>query len=143
MSFRQNHDSGNKAVTLLATCFVVLGGAITCTAIAVAADPAHLEATLIPVGGVVLGIAMLLWILRERPPESQARVKWGWLAHRTRKVAYRVKPRVPRGQRTPAPTGPPTADSIREITGRQSTWIPAATTRPQGPQSDATTPRSP
>jgi hypothetical protein len=141
MSFRQNHDSGNKAVTLLATCFVVLGGAISCTAIAIAADPVHPEATLIPVGGVVLGIVMLLWILRARPPESRARVPWGWLARRRkRRVAYQVKPRVPPSERTTAPAGPPTADSIREITGRQSTWVPAATTRPGPPQNDPHTP---
>jgi hypothetical protein len=137
MSFRQNHEGGNKAVTLLATCFVVLGGAASCTAIAVAADPEHLEAALISVGGVVLGIVILLWILRERPPESRARVMWGWLAgRRKRRVAYHVKPRVPPGERTAAPAGPPTANSIREITGRASTWIPAATTRPGPPQND-------
>jgi hypothetical protein len=141
MSFRQNHESGNKAVTLLATCFVVLGGAASCAAIAVAADPQHLEAALVPVGGVVLGIVTLLWILRARPPESQARVMWGWLARRKRKVAYHVKPRVPPAERAAPPAGPPTADSIREITGRPSTWVPTATTRPRSPPDDPHTPQ--
>jgi hypothetical protein len=138
MSFRQDHDSGNKAVTLLATCFVVLGGAASCTAIAIAADPEHLEATLVPVGGVVLGIVILLWVLRERPRESRARVMWGWLARRRKpRVAYHVKPRVPPAERAAPPAGPPTADSIRQITGRQSTWVPAATARPDAPQHDS------
>lgn len=139
MSFRQNHENGNKAVTLLATCFVVLGGAASCAAIAVAADPQHLEAALLPVGGVLLGIVILLWILRARPPESRARVMWGWLARRKRKIAYHVKPRVPRSERTAPPSGPPTVDSIREITGRPSTWVPSASTRPQSPQNNSHT----
>jgi hypothetical protein len=137
MSFRQNHESGNKAVTLLATCFVVLGGAISLTAIVVATNPQHLDVALTAVGGAISGIVILLWLVRARPPESRARVMWGWLARRRkRRVAYHVKPRVPPGERTPAPAGPPTANSIREITGRSSTWVPAATTRPQPPQND-------
>jgi hypothetical protein len=137
MSFRQNHESGNKAVTLLATCFVVLGGAVTCTAIAITTDPAHLEMALIPVGGAVASIVILLWILRERPAESGARAKWGWLGRRRRKVPYHVRPRVPKNERAPAPSGPPTADSIREITGRRSTWVPSAITRPKSPADNA------
>jgi hypothetical protein len=129
MSFRQDHESGNRAVTLLATCFVMLGGAASCTAIIISTDPAHLEMALIPVGAVMAGIAILLWMLRERPAVSGARTRWSWLGRRRRKVAYHVKPRVPKNERAPAPSGPPTADSIREINVRRSTWVPVTTTR--------------
>jgi len=136
MPLRQNHDGGNKAVALLATCFVVLGGAISCTAIAVAADPLHPESTLVPVGAVVLGIVFLLWILRDRPPECGSRINWNWLARRTkRRVAYKMQPKVPPSERASAPPGPPTAESIRAITGRQSTWVPASTSRAHDPRS--------
>ncbi len=70
MSFRQKHESGNRAVAWLATCCVGLGGAVSCAAIAVAADPEHLESALIPVGGVVVGmIVPALAIARPAPRE--------------------------------------------------------------------------
>lgn len=138
MSFRQKHDSGNRAVALLASCLVVLGGAVSCTAIAVAAEPEHVESTLIPVGGVVLGMIILLWLLRDRPPERHPWANWNWMTGRDkRRVVYRVKPKVPPSQRVTTPPAPPTAESIREITGRQSTWVPASTPRPGPPRKDS------
>ncbi len=139
MSFRQDHSGGNKAVALLATCCVVFGGLVCCTAIAVAADPEHVESALVPVGGVIAGAVVLLWILRDRPPESRLWSNWNWLAGRgKRRVAYRVKPKVPPGQRVVVPPAPPTAESIRAITGREPnglthTWVPTSTTRPKSP----------
>jgi hypothetical protein len=136
MALRPNHNGGNKAVALLATCFVVLGGAISCAAIAVAADPLHPESTLVPVAGVVVGIIFLLWILRDKPPETGSRINWGWLARRSkRKVAYKVQPKVPPSERASAPPAPPTAESIRAITGRQSTWVPSPTSGARDPRS--------
>src|SRR5262245_44857063 len=133
MSFRQKHDQGNKAVAWLATCFVVMGGAVSCTAIAVAGNPEHLEIALVPVGGVIVGTLLLLWLLRDRPPEG--RMTWHWLLARAkRRVAYRLKPRVPPRDRASHPPSPPTAESIREITGGQNTWVPASTSRRRPPQ---------
>ena len=138
MSFRQKQESGNRAVAWLATCTVVLGGAVSCTVIAVAADPNHLESTLVPVGGVVLGMLVLLWILRERPPESRLWTNWNWLMGRgKRRVAYHVKPKIPPCERVSTPPAPPTVESIREITGGQSTWVPASTARRRPPSSDS------
>jgi len=137
MPFRQKHDSGNRAVAWLATCCVVLGGAVSCTAIAAAADPEHLETSLVPVGGVVVGMIVLLWLLRDRPRESRLWTNWNWLlASKKRRVAYRLKPRVPSRERMSQPPAPPSVESIREITGGQKTWVPAATSRCQPPQSD-------
>ena len=138
MSFRRKHDSGNRAVAWLATCFVVSGGAFSCTAIAMAGNPEHLQATLLPVGGVVAGTILLLWLLRDKPPESRLMTNWNWLLRRgKRRVAYHLKPMLPPRDRVPNSPSPPTAESIREITGGQKTWVPASTTRRKPRGSDS------
>src|SRR5689334_21982723 len=121
-SFRQNHESGNRAVALLATCLVVLGGADTCATVTLVSDPEHPGLALARAGGVVAGIVALLWLLRERPRENRAKSIWGWLGRRRRrKVEFRVKAKLPPAQRSPAPPGPPTAESIRALSGGTST----------------------
>lgn len=141
MSFRQDHSGGNKAVALLATCFVVLGGAVCCAAIVMAGNPEHLESTIIPVAGVIAGAVFLLWLLRERPPASGRWTNWNWLTPDDKqRVAYKVKPKIPASQRVTTPPAPPTAESIRALTGREpgglkNTWVPAAAP-PAPPQSD-------
>lgn len=112
-----------------------------------AGNPEHLEATIVPVGGVILGAAFLMWLLRERPPESRHGAKWSWLAAKDKlRVAYHVKPKIPPSQRVTTPPAPPTAESIRAITGRESTglnsaglkstWVPATSSPAQPPQAD-------
>ncbi|MBI3864187.1 MAG: hypothetical protein HY290_20070 [Planctomycetia bacterium] len=132
MSFRQNHSSGNRAVTLMATCLVVLGGAITCGAIVLSADAERRGSTLLSTGATMCGIVVLLWLLRDRPRENRAKSIWGWLGRkRRRKIAYRVEARLPAAQRSlESPPAPPTAESIRAMTGRTSTWVPASTAPP-------------
>jgi hypothetical protein len=138
MRFSHDHHKGNRAVVLLATCLVVLMGAMTCGAIALAANPAKPLPTLIQAGGAVLGIVFLLWVLRERPPENHSKIVWSWLGRRRRRtVAFRAQARLPPSQRA-APPAPPTAESIRAITGRTSTWVPAAGAPTQGPASAST-----
>lgn len=137
MSFRQNHESGNRAVALLATCLVVVGGAATCVMVVVASDPEHPRSTLTTIGAVVAGAVVLLWLLRDKPPENRARSIWGWLGRRRRrKVAYRVRAKLPPNQRSSTPPAPPTAESIRAVTGGTSTWVPAAGTQHRPPSGD-------
>jgi hypothetical protein len=128
MAFRQKPDGGKRAVAWLATCFVALGGAIACTAIATGGDPEHLEATLVPVGGVVVGMIVLLLFLRDRPPETRLWTNWNWLLRRgKRRIAYRLRPKLPPCDRVPDAPAPPTAESIRNIAGGPNTWVPAST----------------
>ena len=125
-SFRQNHESGNRAVALLATCFVVLGGAGTCVLVALVSDPAHPGSALATAGAALVGVIALIWLLRDRPPENRAKSMWGWLGRRRRrKVEYHLRAKVPPSQRSPTPPAPPTAESIRGLTGGTSTWVPA------------------
>jgi hypothetical protein len=133
MAFRPNHNSGNKAVTLLATCVVVLGGAITCAAIGLAAESGlQKKSSLLWTAATTAGIVVLLWLLRDRPRENRAKVLWGWLARkRRRRVVYRAQARVPRGQHSSVPLSPPTAESIRSISAGANTWVPVSTDPPK------------
>ena len=126
MQFQHDPSRGRRAVAILATCFVVLGGAAACAAIAMSTDLAHPEAALLPIAGIVGGMLILVWLLREPPAVNHLKNRWTWLMRRRkRRVPYHVKPRLPPSERSPVPPTPPTAESIRQITGRQSTWMPA------------------
>ncbi|HEY3968448.1 MAG TPA: hypothetical protein VGM05_28125 [Planctomycetaceae bacterium] len=137
MGFRSNHNSGNKAVTLLATCLVVLGGAITCAAIGLSAESGlQKKSSLQWTGATTGGIIVLLWLLRDRPRENQARAIWAWLGRKRRRtVVYRAQPKLPAGQRSTAPPAPPTAESVRSITAGTNKWVPVSTAPPKRPSS--------
>jgi hypothetical protein len=131
MRFSHDRSKGNRAVVLLATCLIVLMGAIGCAAIALAGDPQQPLPTLILVGAAVVGIIFLLWVLRERPPENHAKIVWSWLGRRRKRtIAFRAQARLPPSQRAAAPPAPPTVESIRAITGGTSTWVPSANAQP-------------
>src|SRR5262245_56886432 len=126
MSFGHDPQRGKRAVALLATSFVVLGGAVSCAIVALVAAHNHPEAALLPVAGVMMGTLFLLFLLRE-PRENRLKTGWGWLSHRRkRRVPYRVRARLRPSERSPAPTGPPTIESIRQITGRVNAWVPVS-----------------
>ena len=132
MSFSHDHRNSNRAVVLLATCLVVLMGAMTCAVIALVADPAKPLPTLIQAGAAVVGIVFLLWIVRERPPENRAKIVWSWLGRRPKRtVAFRAQAKLPASQRAAAPPAPPTAETIRALTGGTSTWVPSANAPPR------------
>ena len=111
-----------------------------CAAIAFFADPEKPLPTLIQAGAAIVGIVFLLWILRERPPENHAKMVWSWLGRpRKRTVAFRAQAKLPPSQRTAAPPAPPTAETIRALTGGTSTWVPSA----NAPPGDAVAARKP
>jgi hypothetical protein len=139
MRFSHDHRHGNRAVVLMATCLIVLMGAIGCAAIALAGDPDKPLSTLIQAGAAVVGIIFLLWILREKPPENRAKIAWSWLVRRRkRKVAFRAQAKLPPSQRAAAPPAPPTAETVRALTGGTSTWVPSANAPPRGPANAGT-----
>jgi hypothetical protein len=141
-SFQENRQRGNRAVALLAACFVVLGGGASCTLIALSADVGQPEAVIFPIAGVMTGTLILLWLVREEPAVNRLKTGWSWLSgRRKRRVAYRVRARVPAHERYPCPPAPPTAESIRQITGRpdngrNGTWVAATSDDPPLPHND-------
>jgi hypothetical protein len=137
MSFRQKHDSGNRAVAMLASFFVVLGGAATCAAIVLSAGKENAETALLSIAGATVAMLTLLWLLCGRPPESRMKTGWSWLAGRPRRrIPYRVRAKLRPSERVSSPPAPPTVETIRAITGRQGTWVPAPGAPPQAPVVD-------
>ena len=142
MSFRRRHESGNRAVAVLASCFVVLGGAATCAAIVLSARVENPEAAILSIIGATGVMLTLLWLLFGRPPENRMKTGWSWLSRRRRRrVPYWVRPKLRPGERVSSPPAPPTVETIRAITGRQSTWVagPVAPSRLPEAASEAST----
>lgn len=133
MPGRQDHEGANKAAALLATSFVVVGGAVTCTFVATAMHADWKEA--LAIGGVTFGsFALLLWLLRDRTPQNTARLRWGWLGRKPgRKVALKLK-RARAAERYEAPPAPPTAASVRDLKGGINTWVPSAASQKPSPK---------
>lgn len=112
-------------MALLATSFVVVAGAVTCTFIGMLSGENPLRLLTIT-GACFGGIALFLWLLRDKEPGNVAAERWSLLARSGRqKVEYRLSPRIPRRERSTAPIPPPTAESVRELTGGMNTWVPA------------------
>jgi hypothetical protein len=122
---KRDRSAGGNAVAIFATSFVVIGGAATCIFIGMLSGESPLRLLTIT-AACFGGILFLLWLLREKQPGNIAAERWSWLARGQReKVEYRLSPRVPRSERSTAPIPPPTAESVRELTGGVATWIPA------------------
>jgi hypothetical protein len=121
---RHDHRGAGKAVALLATCFVVVAGAMTCffIGVTIGGDPVRLLSITAACFG---GISLLLFLLRDRKPENIAAARWGWLVGENKqKVTYRLAPRAPVSEESPAPNAPPTAESVRALQGGIA-WVPS------------------
>ena len=124
MAQRRN-ELAERAVVILATSFVVMGGlgASTFLIVSSSSDPTR---TLIylAIGCVVVGI--LLWLLREPDPLAPRASIFAWF--RLRKATthhYKLKVRKSRGS-SEKPQQPPTAERIRQISQESSgTWVPS------------------
>lgn len=127
----QNHRRGNRAVSLLATCLVVLGGAAACAVIVLSSDARGRDSSLGWALGVFGGICIMLWLLRDRRADNSARTRWAWLGRRRRKIAYEIRARLPPSQRSSSPPpAPPSAESVRGISAGTNTWVPSSTAPP-------------
>jgi hypothetical protein len=132
VSFRQKHENGNRAVAMLAACFVVLGGAGTCAVIVLSAGLEHADTAILSIAGVTAAMLALMWLLCVRPPENRMKTAWSWLSgRRKRRVPYHLRAKLPASERVSSPPAPPTVETIRAITGRQGTWVPAPQQSPQ------------
>jgi|GEM_PF-2753090 len=132
MRFSHDHQNGNRAAVLMATCLIVLMGAIGCAAIALAGDPERPLSTLIQAGAVFIAIVFLLWILRDRPAENHSKIVWSWLGRRRKRtVTFKAQAKLPPSQRVADSPAPPTAEAIRELAGGTSTWVPSTNAPPR------------
>ena len=113
------------AVAWLATWVTLVAGGGCCTLIAFAMNADWREGFR-SAGPIVAGIAFLWWLLRDRQPGSSHAERWSWLKRR-RKIRRHVKiaRTRPTGSASVPLSGPPTAESVRELKGGINTWVPS------------------
>ena len=122
-----NGQPNRVAAPLLATCFVILGGALACTGMTLAfsADP---TIPLMVIGGVTAGLGLLAILFRERPAvRSRSVMSWVFSRNaRPAQVNYRPAIRKPRWQQF-GTNAPPSLDEIRDLKDSERNWVPSNT----------------
>jgi hypothetical protein len=136
MGIDNKHELGSKAVLLLATAVVVVLGLAGCSFVILVSSP-NAQRDLLILAGCALGCGVLLWLLRDRPPEANPQhSRWKFWKRPPPKKTYVLK----RVKVLDAGTGtnrPPTAESVRELSeGNLNTWVPSGLPRRETPPRD-------
>jgi len=121
-----NHSSGDKAVALMASTLVVLGGATSCLFI-VLVGGLDFWTGLLACGSCFAFIVWLLWMLSIRDTENRVATKLGWTfwkRRRRRSVQWAMQKKKADTPISPPPA-PPTAESVRDIADTGNTWVPS------------------
>lgn len=126
MQFRRKNDLGRTAAALLASSFVMAGGMIACGAmIFIFSDAPDMEITIL--FGVMLVLAAILWLLREKPTDSVRARNFFWFSRKRSDMyaaTYSPRRRRRRDYQPPGNNSPPTAESVRELRDGLNTWVP-------------------
>ncbi|MEW4528879.1 hypothetical protein [Maioricimonas sp. JC845] len=127
MGSRFDSRPSRVAAPLLATTFVILGGAIACTGVVLvfSREPA---VPLMIVGGIAVGLGLMAVLFRERPTGGSRSVM-SWVFSRNARPAhvdYRPVIRKPRWQQF-GTNAPPSPDEIRELKDTDRNWVPSNT----------------
>jgi hypothetical protein len=133
MGRRQPDDLGERAVSLLATSFVVLTGAVTCFFIVVAFGEKP-ETSVGAWVGCFIVIAAMLWLLREKPARTVTQKYFWFCRPMRRKIPFRLEARRTAREAKKQPLHPPTLESIREQADGLHTWVPSELPPQRGPR---------
>ncbi|MDB5391384.1 MAG: hypothetical protein JWM11_7030 [Planctomycetaceae bacterium] len=123
---KRRNELGEKAVQVLATSFVLLGGALASVFLIVTNSGTPLNTLLVFAGGCLV-TGFILWLLRDPDPLSP-RAKWFHLWRRPKSTTTHYQLRVRKTERshTESAPKPPTAEQIRELArDGMNTWIPS------------------
>ena len=135
-----NRDGGRDAVSWLATGFVFLLGILFCGFIILvyANEP---RKPVMVLAGVFLSLALMMWLLREKPKEAIAEQEAKWFGIfakpkvvSTLKLTRRKKPKIVEF----GTNVPPDAQRIREIkevSDGMKNWVPPKTDPDEEPKS--------
>lgn len=124
MSGKPSRELGERAVSLLATSFVVLAGAAACLFIVVAFGEEPGTAVGVYVA-CFCAIVALLWLLRDKPARTVAQKYFWFCRPRKKRVAFHLEPKVTRPSANANAPGPPTVETLRELSGGLNTWVPS------------------
>ena len=130
MTTPDRRSIGAKAVAVLATTAVVLGGLAVCAGMIFAFSPDP-ETSLLWLVGAGVGVGLLAWLLRERPVHDHRR-GWLWfLKRRPKKIPYQLKRRETAPPPPEPPPQPPTVERLRELADLGNTWVPSTLAPPK------------
>jgi hypothetical protein len=117
---------GEKAVVMLATAFVLGGGAAASTFV-IATNSATPINTLLIFAGCCLGAGLILWLLREPDPLTPRAKQMSWFRRsKPKTIHYELRVRSQSPQPNESSPQPPTAESIRELAKEGlHTWVPS------------------
>ncbi|QDU37987.1 hypothetical protein Mal4_23060 [Maioricimonas rarisocia] len=127
MGSRFDSQPSRVAAPLLATSFVILGGALACTGVVLVFSPDPAVPLMI-VGGIAVGLGLLAVLFRERPGGGSRSVM-SWVFSRGARPAhmdYRPVLRKPRWQQY-GTNAPPSLAEIRDLKDTDRNWVPSNT----------------
>lgn len=127
MAQRRN-ELAERAVTILATTFVVMGG-VAASIFLIVVNSTTPTQTLIYFALGCVAVGILLWLLREPDPLSPRASIFAWLSRpKPTTYHYKLKVRKSRGSGNQKPQQPMTAEQVREIKQEAlGTWVPSKT----------------
>lgn len=127
MSSRRN-ELAEKAVTVLATAWVVLCGGAASVFLIVQGSTTPTQ-TLLIFAGTSAGAGFLLWLLRERNPLIPRASMFAWFRRpKTKTVHYQLKVRKTARDPNEPPPQPPTVERLRQLADEgPGTWVPSRT----------------
>jgi hypothetical protein len=123
---QRRNELGEKAVQVLATAFVLLGGILASVFLIVTNSSKPLN-TLLAFAGGCLSSGIVLWLLREPDPLTPRakRFRW-WRRPKTTFVHYELRVKKTLVQNSEPAPQPPTVEHIRELArDGVNTWIPS------------------
>ena len=125
----KHRDAGREAVYWLATAVVVFLG-LSCCGFVISAFANDPQQPVLVISGTFLALAILFWVLREKPKQTVAdeEAKWFGIFTKPRqtltyKLTRHKKPKIVQF----GTNQPPTAEQIREIkelTDGMKNWVP-------------------
>lgn len=125
---QRRNELAEKAVLVLATTFVLAGGAAASTFLIVTNSATPIN-TLLLFAASCVGIGLIMWLLKEPDPLTPRANRFSWFRRsKPETTHYKLKVRKSNPSSDhPAPQ-PPTAEHIRELAQEGlHTWVPSNT----------------
>ena len=126
MMAQRRNELAERAVVILATSFVVMGGVGASLFLIVTGSTTPTQTILYFAAGC-LAVGILLWLLRERDPLTPRPSVFTWFSRpKATTYHYKLKVRKSRNSGNQQPQQPPTAEQVREIKQEAlGTWVPS------------------
>jgi len=126
MMAQRRNELAERAVAVLATAFVVMGG-LGASIFLIVVNSSTPTQTIIYLAVGCAATGILLWLLRERDPLTPRATVFTWFSRpKATTYHYKLKIRKTSSPQNQAPQQPPTAAQVREMKQEAlGTWVPS------------------